>query len=48
MTTFNLEIGITSAILTKLDGIQRGGTALSVKEVALSLTLFFSIDVYLI
>ncbi|KAK4759579.1 hypothetical protein SAY87_022710 [Trapa incisa] len=34
VTTFNLEIGITGAILTKLDGDSRGGAALSVKEVA--------------
>uniref|UniRef100_A0A803L2V7 signal-recognition-particle GTPase n=1 Tax=Chenopodium quinoa TaxID=63459 RepID=A0A803L2V7_CHEQI len=33
-TTFNLEIGITGAILTKLDGDSRGGAALSVKEVS--------------
>ncbi|CAJ1885197.1 unnamed protein product [Sphenostylis stenocarpa] len=32
VTTFNLEIGITGAILTKLDGDSRGGAALSVKE----------------
>ncbi|XP_058774392.1 signal recognition particle subunit SRP54, chloroplastic-like [Vicia villosa] len=37
VTTFNLEIGITGAILTKLDGDSRGGAALSVKEVCLSL-----------
>lgn len=35
MTTFNLEIGITGAILTKLDGDSRGGAALSVKEVGI-------------
>lgn len=35
VTTFNLEIGITGAILTKLDGDSRGGAALSVKEVSL-------------
>ncbi|KAM3324925.1 signal recognition particle 54 kDa protein, chloroplastic isoform X1 [Capsicum chacoense] len=34
VTTFNLEIGITGAILTKLDGDSRGGAALSVKEVS--------------
>ncbi|GLT40661.1 hypothetical protein SLA2020_147760 [Shorea laevis] len=34
LTTFNLEIGITGAILTKLDGDSRGGAALSVKEVS--------------
>ncbi|CAI9280508.1 unnamed protein product [Lactuca saligna] len=34
VTTFNLEIGITNAILTKLDGDSRGGAALSVKEVS--------------
>ncbi|KAF8396399.1 hypothetical protein HHK36_018016 [Tetracentron sinense] len=35
VTTFNLEIGITGAILTKLDGDSRGGAALSVREVFL-------------
>ena len=35
VTTFNLEIGITGAILTKLDGDSRGGAALSVKEVCI-------------
>ncbi|XP_062160219.1 signal recognition particle subunit SRP54, chloroplastic [Alnus glutinosa] len=34
VTAFNLEIGITGAILTKLDGDSRGGAALSVKEVS--------------
>ncbi|XP_010558224.1 PREDICTED: signal recognition particle 54 kDa protein, chloroplastic [Tarenaya hassleriana] len=34
VTTFNVEIGITGAILTKLDGDSRGGAALSVKEVS--------------
>ncbi|GMH23161.1 hypothetical protein Nepgr_025004 [Nepenthes gracilis] len=34
VTTFNLEVGITGAILTKLDGDSRGGAALSVKEVS--------------
>ncbi|XP_011004099.1 PREDICTED: signal recognition particle 54 kDa protein, chloroplastic-like isoform X2 [Populus euphratica] len=34
VTTFNLEIGITGAILSKLDGDSRGGAALSVKEVS--------------
>ncbi|CAH1430119.1 unnamed protein product [Lactuca virosa] len=34
VTTFNLEIGIIGAILTKLDGDSRGGAALSVKEVS--------------
>ncbi|CAM8968255.1 unnamed protein product [Rhodiola kirilowii] len=34
VTTFNMEIGITGAILTKLDGDSRGGAALSVKEVS--------------
>ncbi|KAJ4819450.1 hypothetical protein LUZ62_032016 [Rhynchospora pubera] len=34
VTTFNIEIGITGAILTKLDGDSRGGAALSVKEVS--------------
>jgi len=38
VTTFNLEIGITGAILTKLDGDSRGGAALSVKEVCLPLS----------
>ncbi|KAL5976349.1 hypothetical protein ACLOJK_020680 [Asimina triloba] len=32
VTSFNLEIRITGAILTKLDGDSRGGAALSVKE----------------
>lgn len=39
MTTFNVEIGITGAILTKLDGDSRGGAALSVKEVCSSSSL---------
>ncbi|KHG26552.1 Signal recognition particle 54 kDa protein, chloroplastic [Gossypium arboreum] len=34
VTAFNVEIGITGAILTKLDGDSRGGAALSVKEVS--------------
>ncbi|KAG6419144.1 hypothetical protein SASPL_121356 [Salvia splendens] len=34
VTTFNVEIGITGAILSKLDGDSRGGAALSVKEVS--------------
>ncbi|KAL8505103.1 hypothetical protein ACS0TY_016345 [Phlomoides rotata] len=34
VTTFNVEIGITGAILTKLDGDSRGGAALSVREVS--------------
>ncbi|KAJ3671363.1 hypothetical protein LUZ60_007442 [Juncus effusus] len=34
VTTFNIEVGITGAILTKLDGDSRGGAALSVKEVS--------------
>eukprot|EP00252_Welwitschia_mirabilis_P007346 TRINITY_DN1859_c0_g1_i1.p1 TRINITY_DN1859_c0_g1~~TRINITY_DN1859_c0_g1_i1.p1 ORF type:complete len:552 (-),score=137.08 TRINITY_DN1859_c0_g1_i1:472-2127(-) len=34
VATFNLEIGITGAILTKLDGDSRGGAALSVREVS--------------
>ncbi|KAK2968602.1 hypothetical protein RJ640_001505, partial [Escallonia rubra] len=34
VTSFNMEIGITGAILTKLDGDSRGGAALSVKEVS--------------
>jgi signal recognition particle subunit SRP54 len=33
VSSFNAEIGITGAILTKLDGDSRGGAALSVKEV---------------
>lgn len=41
VTTFNLEIGITGAILTKLDGDSRGGAALSVKEVCLIIALEF-------
>ncbi|KAK3024785.1 hypothetical protein RJ639_044946 [Escallonia herrerae] len=39
VTSFNLEIGITGAILTKLDGDSRGGAALSVKEVSLLITV---------
>lgn len=31
--TFNQEVGITGVVLTKLDGDQRGGAALSVKKV---------------
>lgn len=34
MASFNLEVGITGAILTKLDGDSRGGAALTVKEVS--------------
>jgi len=34
VASFNLEVGITGAILTKLDGDSRGGAALSVKEVS--------------
>ncbi|CAN6838334.1 unnamed protein product [Brassica oleracea] len=34
VTAFSVEIGITGAILTKLDGDSRGGAALSVKEVS--------------
>ncbi|KAL3699669.1 hypothetical protein R1sor_017691 [Riccia sorocarpa] len=34
VAAFNLELGITGAILTKLDGDSRGGAALSVKEVS--------------
>ncbi|CAN6339684.1 unnamed protein product [Urochloa humidicola] len=34
VSSFNDEIGITGAILTKLDGDSRGGAALSVKEVS--------------
>lgn len=33
VASFNQEVGITGAILTKLDGDSRGGAALSVKEV---------------
>lgn len=45
MTTFNVEIGITGAILTKLDGDSRGGAALSVKEVGSSLSIHnYSVD----
>ncbi|CAN1772163.1 Signal recognition particle 54 kDa protein, chloroplastic [Linum perenne] len=40
VTSFNLEIGITGAILTKLDGDSRGGAALSVKEVSFNLGWF--------
>jgi hypothetical protein len=42
VTAFNLEIGITGAILTKLDGDSRGGAALSVKEVCLVNLMFSS------
>ncbi|KAH9315277.1 hypothetical protein KI387_023904, partial [Taxus chinensis] len=35
VAAFNLEIGITGAILTKLDGDSRGGAALSVRECTL-------------
>ncbi|KAG0485813.1 hypothetical protein HPP92_009892 [Vanilla planifolia] len=34
VTTFSIEIGITGAILTKLDGDSRGGAALSIREVS--------------
>nr|CAB3459412.1 unnamed protein product [Digitaria exilis] len=34
VSSFNDEIGITGAVLTKLDGDSRGGAALSVKEVS--------------
>ncbi|KAL2652156.1 hypothetical protein R1flu_020284 [Riccia fluitans] len=34
VSAFNLDLGITGAILTKLDGDSRGGAALSVKEVS--------------
>ncbi|KAK3118416.1 hypothetical protein QOZ80_9BG0698730 [Eleusine coracana subsp. coracana] len=34
VSSFNDEVGITGAILTKLDGDSRGGAALSVKEVS--------------
>ena len=40
VTTFNVEIGITGAILTKLDGDSRGGAALSVKEVCLGIAYY--------
>lgn len=51
MTTFNVEIGITGAILTKLDGDSRGGAALSVKEVCVrsiisyKVTFLFTLDI---
>jgi signal recognition particle subunit SRP54 len=41
---FNGEVGITGAILTKLDGDSRGGAALSIKEVS-KLAKFLSIIV---
>ena len=49
MTTFNVEIGITGAILTKLDGDSRGGAALSVKEVSFFslLYIFFTVMLYI-
>lgn len=34
VASFNSEVGITGAILTKIDGDSRGGAALSVKEVS--------------
>nr|GMC88846.1 signal recognition particle 54 kDa protein, chloroplastic [Ipomoea batatas] len=34
VASFNLEIGITGAVMTKLDGDSRGGAALSVKEIS--------------
>lgn len=34
VASFNTEIGITGAVLTKVDGDSRGGAALSVKEVS--------------
>ncbi|KAJ7537310.1 hypothetical protein O6H91_11G000600 [Diphasiastrum complanatum] len=34
VAAFNLEVGLTGAILTKLDGDSRGGAALSIKEVS--------------
>lgn len=46
VTTFNLEIGITGAILTKLDGDSRGGAALSVKEVCVSVLRFHPIILF--
>ena len=45
MTTFNIEIGITGAILTKLDGDSRGGAALSVKEVCFIILMFSILEV---
>lgn len=47
VTTFNVEIGITGAILTKLDGDSRGGAALSVKEVCSSLPIYYFITILL-
>lgn len=48
VTTFNVEIGITGAILTKLDGDSRGGAALSVREVCLLLaSIWTSLKSYL-
>jgi len=41
VSSFNDEIGITGAILTKLDGDSRGGAALSVKEVSCFLLFCF-------
>ena len=48
MTAFSVEIGITGAILTKLDGDSRGGADLSVKEVHIHLLTihFFDGNVY--
>jgi hypothetical protein len=40
VAAFNQEVGITGAILTKLDGDSRGGAALSVKEVRRCLCCF--------
>ncbi|RAL48775.1 hypothetical protein DM860_001095 [Cuscuta australis] len=34
VSSFNIEVGITGAILTKLDGDSRGGAALCIKEVS--------------
>ncbi|XP_002964409.2 signal recognition particle 54 kDa protein, chloroplastic [Selaginella moellendorffii] len=34
VSAFNLEVGITGAIMTKVDGDSRGGAALSVREVS--------------
>uniref|UniRef100_A0A0D9Y050 SRP54-type proteins GTP-binding domain-containing protein n=1 Tax=Leersia perrieri TaxID=77586 RepID=A0A0D9Y050_9ORYZ len=42
VSTFNVEIGITGAILTKLDGDSRGGAALSIKELQKPVKLLHS------
>lgn len=46
VASFNLEVGITGAILTKLDGDSRGGAALSVREVINS--TYYSLTYYCI